>query len=167
MPSKSLIFLLSSALLLTACASKKAPDKHMRPVTPKEAEVLYKSFLRTWDFNRSGEVTCDDITLRRTALFYRIDKNHDGELVESEYRFAKFEDKNFFFFPLTKLDKNASASVNLPEFLAVSDSQFQHFDRDKNCTVSKTEAVQVLSELGIGVKRRSPKGSDHSRRRGH
>jgi Ca2+-binding EF-hand superfamily protein len=162
---KTLILLGCSALVLAACASKPAPDRHMRPLSPERAEFLYKKYLKHWDLDGNNQVTCNDLRLMRTQLFAKLDENHNGTLDEPEYRFAKFEDKNYLFFEIKQLDTDLSASLDLGEFLTVSHSEFRHYDQNSDCTVSKAEATRVMSETSRG-RGRNREDPDSTGRRG-
>jgi len=125
---------------------------------PQRMEHIYLQFVERWDYNQDGLATCDDLTVKRSRLFKRLDADKSGDLTSGEFRYAKFEDKSFMFFPLDRVDTNASATIEVDEFVAVSDSSFLHTDKDKNCVISRQEAMIAARELRGGGE-----SGDHSK----
>jgi len=138
---RNLILLSLVAALIGACASKRGHERQRPQMKPERIERLYAQFVTHWDFNRDKQITCDDINLQRTQLFARLDIDNNGELGSGEYRFAKFEDKSFMFFALDQIDTNASSTITIKEFTAVSHSEFLSIDKNHDCLISKEEAM--------------------------
>lgn len=151
MTFRPLALLGCASVLLMACASNKGPERpEKRQMDPERMERLYNQFVERWDYNEDGMATCDDISVQRARLFKRLDTDESGALTSGEYRYAKFEDKSFMFFALDRVDTNASAEVDLEEFVAVSHSEFLNLDKDGNCAISQREAIAALRELRGG-----------------
>ncbi|WP_417460218.1 hypothetical protein [Kordiimonas sp.] len=169
---KTLFIIVSTALVLTACANRGSdgprgpggrPDMEMDPAKMEaRREEMRTRFLTKWDYNEDGAVTCDDITLSRSRLFRLLDENKDGLLVSGEYRHAKFEDKSFLFYDFLGLDKNGDGGIGVDELIAVPHSQFQSMDDDGDCTISPREMMASMREArmdgGRGGERRGEKG---------
>lgn len=151
MTVKPLILLACSAALLSACASNKRPERPEREGRdPGRIEHLYNQFVARWDYNEDGVATCDDIRVKRARLFRLLDEDKDDFLSSREYRYAKFEDKSFLFFPMDRVDSNTSASVDVEEFVAVPHSEFLNMDEDGNCEISQNEAITTMRETMAG-----------------
>ncbi|MEX0299786.1 MAG: hypothetical protein AB3N28_12015 [Kordiimonas sp.] len=145
MNSKALILLCTMAVALSACASKK-PSRQDRHFNPERIERLYTDFISRWDYNQDGLATCDDILVKRSRLFKRLDEDQDGVLTSREYRHARFEDKSFMFFEMDRIDSNGSTTVEIKEFIDVPHSQFINMDKDGNCTLNKREALIAMRD---------------------
>jgi len=159
MKIKSLVLIGCAAALVSACASNEKhdhPEQHQ--MDPQRMEHIYLQFVERWDYNEDGQATCDDVAVKRSRLFKRLDEDKSGDLTSGEFRYAKFEDKSFMFFPLDRVDTNASATIDVDEFVAVSNSSFLHADKDKNCVISEQEAMIAVRELRGGGE-----SGDHSK----
>jgi len=141
----SVICLGITIALLAGCASEKRP-KNKRQIDPDRAERLYNKFVQRLDFNEDGTVACNDIYVQRARLFNRLDTDESETLTSSEYRLAKFEDKDFLFFDFDRADKNVSKLIELEEFTAISDSEFLSMDKNCDCSISKQEALLAMRE---------------------
>jgi len=169
MKPEPLLLLCCTIILASGCAKKNSPEQRFKEMDPAQAERVYQKVVKRWDFNKDGEATCADIDTQRASLFNRLDTDKDGTLTPGEYRYAKFEDKNFMFLDVEQLDHDATTTLNMAEFTAVSHSEFRKMDRDSDCAINKLEAaiaMQNLRRLGEG---REPDGDgrrDGRRRRG-
>ena len=165
---KTVILLICTTALVSACASNKRQGQPRRHMDPVRMERVYIQFVERWDFNEDGVATCDDIGVQRSRLFNQLDGDKNGELTRSEYRYAKFEDKSFLFFPIDRVDTNASATVNVDEFVAVFHSEFLNIDQDHDCQISQREAVVAMRAIQggeTGDKKRK-KGGKHGKGKG-
>lgn len=153
MNSKALILLCTTAIILSACASKKGPRQN-RQMNPERIERLYKDFVARWDYNQDGLATCDDISVKRSRLFKRLDEDKNGTLSSREYRHARFEDKSFMFYEMSRIDSNGSTAVEINEFMGVAHSQFLNMDKDNDCTLSKREVLTAMREQNPDTSRK-------------
>ena len=147
MNSKALILLCTTTVVLSACSSKKGPHQPHQ-IDPARIERLYADFIARWDYNQDGLATCEDISVKRS----RLDEDWDGYLTSREYRHARFEDKSFMFYEMSRIDSDANRLVTLAEFMAVPHSQFLNMDLDKNCTINRQEAVIALRGQSLEMK---------------
>lgn len=138
--------MLVSMLCLTACANNRGDRRERPEPSPERKTEIYQRFLTLQDINGDGEVTCADVQRERALLFGLLDADGNKNLVSSEYRYAKFEDKSFLFHTFTDVDTDISGGVSLAELSAVSDSQFTAADQDANCIISKEEAVTAAQD---------------------
>jgi len=126
---------------------------------PERLEQIYSRFVERWDYNEDGQATCEDIAVKRSRLFQRLDEDKDGALSSGEYRYAKFEDKSFLFFPYDRVDMDSSTTIDVEEFVAVSHSEFLNIDKDKDCTINRQEAMMAMREtMGSGREGGRPGG---------
>lgn len=152
MINNTLLILCASSLILSACASNKRPDRRAQH-DPERMERMYQTFVNRWDFNEDGKATCDDISVQRSRLFRRLDEDNNGVLSSREFRHARFEDKSFMFFTYDRVDTNASASIDLDEFMTVAHSQFLGMDQDNDCLIDRREALTAMRERNPDVAR--------------
>jgi hypothetical protein len=113
---------------------------------PARMEQVYTRFVERWDYNEDGMATCDDVAVQRSRLFKRIDDDKDGLLESGEFRYAKFEDKSFLFFPFDRVDADATGGIDVDEFVAVSHSEFLNIDKNHDCTISQREAMMAMRD---------------------
>lgn len=113
-------------------------------------EQIYARFVERWDYNSDGFATCDDVRIQRARLFKLLDEDKDDFLTSREYRYAKFEDKSFLFFPIDRVDSDTSTSVDVEEFVAVPHSEFLNIDQDGNCEISQREAMTAMRDMMAG-----------------
>jgi len=140
------ILALITLSLLAGCANNR-DDRRKRPeLSPERKAELYERFVRRWDLNADGQVTCVDVNLQRRALFSVLDKNADEKLTSGEYRYAKFEDKSFLFHLFTDVDTNTDGTISLMELDGVTHSQFTSLDKNGDCIVSELEAEAEARE---------------------
>jgi len=132
---------LATACLLAGCASNRGDRRERPEPSPERKTEIYQRFLTLQDTDGDGSVTCADVQRERVLLFSLIDSDDSKNLIRSEYRYAKFEDKSFLFHTFTDVDTDTSGGISLAELSAVSDSQFTAADQDADCVVSKEEAV--------------------------
>lgn len=159
------ILALITVSLLAGCAGNR-DDRRKRPeLSPERKAELYVRFVRRWDLNADGQVTCVDVNLQRRALFSVLDKNSDELLTSDEYRFAKFEDKSFLFHLFTDVDTNGDGAVSLRELDSVTHSQFTSLDKNGDCIVSELEAEAEARERARDG-REGRGGKDKGRREG-
>lgn len=158
---KKTTFLLINCVLLAACASKRGPEVII--LTPEEETRILEILTTRYDVNGDGQIRCDDLDLRRARLFESIDRNSDGFLDETEYRFAKFEDASFQFWEIVDLDKNEDFVVSLTEFQAVGDNDYARIDRDKNCTASRSEILEAGRGLVRGIRQQKKRRQQRTR----
>ena len=168
MPVKApLLLALSSALLLTACASKRPDDRHGPPqgpaMDPARMEEMVRLYTERWDYNNDGAATCDDINVARSRLFRLLDEDKDGQLTSGEYRHAKFEDKSFLFFDFLRIDTNGDGAVSVDELVAVPNSQFMAADKDHDCRISPNEAMASMRESRMGDRSDGGRGKPGAR----
>ncbi|UTW56458.1 hypothetical protein [Kordiimonas sp. SCSIO 12610] len=136
----STLALASTALLLSACASK-GPESKLPKLEPAQRAQIHKNLIKSWDTDRNGVATCDDVLQSRNALFDSLDKNNDGLLRKGEYRLAAFEDKSFVFIEFDTADTDVSGRIDRSEFTIIPNRSFQGIDRDANCILDEQEAV--------------------------
>lgn len=167
MSVKSLIIVSCASVALAACASNKGPERsERRPMDPEQMERVYNRFVERWDYNQDGMATCDDIAIQRSRLFKRLDTDTNGELSSSEYRYAKFEDKSFMFFTHDRVDTDASTTINVDEFVAVTHSEFLNMDQDGDCLINQREAMMAMRDLRGGGSERGSRGEGGGRGKG-
>ena len=150
---------------LNACSRK---NEEILPVlNPKQENAAYVRFLKNYDIDRDGEITCADGALKRSKTFAELDKDSNGELDAGEYRFAKFQDRAFLYIELSDVDTDQSLTISEPEFTGVPNSEYLALDGDGNCSVSREEiiaAARVEMEKrllrGEGLGRRGHPGDD-------
>jgi len=142
--SKSSLPVCTAVLLLclTACSggSGQAGPQPVTPTADEENKATVR-LLRRFDTDRSGSITCADVSLNRQQLFDSIDKDTDGHLTVDEYRFAAFEDAAFQFYTAEDIDADESGTVELSEFSSVADNGFLRMDKDRDCTISRQEII--------------------------
>ncbi len=134
------LLMLSGSLLLTACA-RGGPEKKLPTLKPEQRERIHKNLIKSWDSNKDGQATCDDVLANRNDLFDQIDANQDNLLRKGEYRLAAFEDKSFVFIDFDAADVDLSGKVDRAEFTIIPNSSFQGIDRDGNCLLDEQESV--------------------------
>lgn len=163
MQKNRLILLLSTTCLLLGACSKKQIDP-ISKIPPERAEQIYNRVIREWDENKDGKASCEDVAIRRQALFKIVDADKSGDLWPGEYRLAKFEDRSFHFFEFPKADTDESGRVELREFLAIPPSRFQGFDADSDCLISKEEALRAeIAAIQSGERRKSAKSEKNTK----
>lgn len=134
------------SLGLIACAGSNDRGSKRPELSPERKAELYERFVRRWDLNADGQVTCVDVDLQRRALFSVLDKDSDEQLTSGEYRYAKFEDKSFLFHLFSDVDVNSSGAISFEELNGVTHSQFTSLDKNGDCLVSELEAEAEARE---------------------
>ncbi len=164
---KPLILLCTAAIVLGACSPQKGPHQD-RHIDPERIERLYADFINRWDYNQDGFATCDDIAVKRSRLFKRLDEDNNGTLSSREYRHARFEDKSFMFYEMDRIDSNGSTTIEIEEFMGVAHSQFLNMDKDGDCTLSRREALTAMRDrnpdAALEKRRKSKRGKDRKHR---
>lgn len=144
--NKTAIITLLSSLCVVACSG---PDDRRPPrpeLTPERKAELHERFVDRWDFDGDGAVTCADVAFQRNQLFTLLDTNTDDMLTSGEYRYAKFEDKNFLFHLFTEVDTDGTGTISRSELNAVTHSQFVSLDKNGDCVVNEQEAEAAARE---------------------
>lgn len=160
-----LVVTLTAVSVLAGCANNRGDRRERPELSPERKAELYERFVRRWDINGDQQVTCADVKLQRRALFADLDKNYDEQLTSNEYRFAKFEDKNFLFHLFTDVDTDNSGTVTPIELNNVTHSEFASLDKDGNCIISELEA-EVDARNRARDRRDGPGGRERSGRSG-
>ncbi|MCK0068615.1 MULTISPECIES: hypothetical protein [Kordiimonas] len=163
MHKNKLFISISTACILLGACSKKDIDP-ITQIPPARAEQIYNRVVREWDENKDGKASCEDVAVRRRALFKVVDADKSGDLWPGEYRLAKFEDRSFHFFEFPKADVDESGRIELDEFIAIPPSRFQGFDADSDCLISKEEALRAeIAAIRSGERRRSAKSEKNKK----
>jgi hypothetical protein len=130
-----------TTFVISACATKRGQEPKLPDLKPEQRLQIHKNLIKSWDTNKDGVATCDDILETRASMFKELDTNRDGVLRKGEYRLAAFEDKSFVFIDFDKADTDLSGRVDRMEFIAIPNRSFQGIDRDSNCLLDEEEAI--------------------------
>lgn len=134
-----------SAVSLVACGGNRGP-RERPPLSPERVERLNDRYIRLWDANKDGLVTCEDVTVRRMQVFEQVNTDGDIGLSPSEYRQVVFEDKSFLFYRFDYMDKDIDGSISLAEFSRIPQNEFNSADKNKDCMISAAEAAESLRD---------------------
>lgn len=161
------LLMLSGCLILTAC-TKRGPERKLPTLEPEQRLKIHKNLIKSWDTNKDGIATCDDVLENRNILFDQLDTNNDGVLRKGEYRLAAFEDKSFVFIEFDTADTDVSGRVDRAEFTIIPNRRFQGIDRDGNCLLDEDEAVfaALTDRSRIGARGDEDKKKGRGRRGG-
>lgn len=101
------------------------------------------SAAQTWDLDKNGTVTCDEWTQYISASFREADSNGDGALDAEEWKTLVKGDRLFEIANLSYYDANGDGRVTLDEMTGKPNVAFKLLDRNQDCQIDRTEAVQV------------------------
>lgn len=101
------------------------------------------SAAQTWDLNKDGEVTCEEWIQYLGIMFREHDANGDGVLDAEEYAAMAKSDRLFEVAKLPYYDANKDGKVTLEEMTGTHNVAFKLLDRNQDCRIDRTEAVQV------------------------
>lgn len=134
-----------SAVSVAACGGNRGP-RERPPLSPERVERLNDRFVRQWDINKDGLVTCEDIPARRQQVFDQVNADSDNGLSPAEYRQVAFEDKSFLFYSFEYMDENTDGAISLSEFSRIPQNEFNSADKNKDCMISAEEAAESLRD---------------------
>ena len=140
--------------LLASCVSGRDIARKERIEDGKD------HIMAEWDVNLDGIVTCVDLELKKIEQFNNSDLDKNKLLDASEFKVAPWGNKVFSVELLRSYDQNNDRQVSQQEFSAKPNAFFSSLDKNKDCTVSKEEIEQSLTE------RRSPKPKSRGGRAG-
>jgi Ca2+-binding EF-hand superfamily protein len=101
------------------------------------------SAAQTWDLDKNGAVTCDEWSRYISTSFREVDANGDGALDAEEWKALVRSDRLFEIANLSYYDANGDGRVTLDELSGKQNVAFKLLDRNQDCQIDRTEAVQV------------------------
>jgi hypothetical protein len=108
---------------------------------------------QTWDLDKNGSVSCDEWVRYVSQEFRQADGNGDGALDGDEWKKLITSDRLFEIANISYYDANGDGRVTLEEMTGKQNLAFKLLDRNGDCQIDRTEAVQVH-----GVDRPKPSG---------
>ncbi len=129
------LWVLSTVMLLAACAAHRPPPQHDEP----EFRPV-RSMLEVYDLNHDGTVTRAEMEQGIRADFARADSKHTGCLDADEARDVnqkRWQQDQSTYSPL--VDFKGDGCIDFGEFAATPRSLFDQMDRDGNGQVSANE----------------------------
>jgi Ca2+-binding EF-hand superfamily protein len=98
---------------------------------------------QTWDLDKNGSVSCDEWVRYITTEFRQADGNGDGALDAEEWQKLVSSDRLFQVADIKYYDSNGDGRVTLEEMTGKQNLAFKLLDRNGDCQIDRTEAVQV------------------------
>ena len=120
------------------CASSGNPFKNT-----SDFDRTFIAAAQTWDMDKNGAVTCDEWVQYVTQEFRQADANGDGALDAEEWKKLVASDRLFEVANLAYYDANGDGRVTLDEMTGKQNLAFKLLDRNGDCQIDRTEAVQV------------------------
>ena len=166
----SIRWLTCSVLILlvgTGCASTRAPQgppgpnggPNLRPLPPQAVDLQRNiQFMLSFDENKDGIVTRDELEAGLKRQFAAADLNGDGKLDQSETQAEndrRWRESGTASSPL--IDWNQDGVVDFAEFASTVRTLFEQLDRNRSGTLAGVE-------LRVPVARRPPPERRQERR---
>jgi hypothetical protein len=101
------------------------------------------SAAQTWDLDKNGSVSCDEWVQYVTQAFRENDVNGDGALDADEYAKLVRSDRLFEVANIAYYDTNGDGKASLEEMTGKQNIAFRLLDKNGDCQIDRTEAVQV------------------------
>lgn len=101
------------------------------------------SAAQTWDLDKNGSVSCDEWVQYVSTSFREADANGDGALDAEEWKVLVKSDRLFEVANISYYDANGDGRVSVEEMTGKQNLAFKLLDRNQDCQIDRTEAVQV------------------------
>lgn len=128
---------LGAGLIAGGCASSSPFSK------TSDFDRTFISAAQTWDLDKNGSVSCDEWVQYVTQSFREADVNGDGALDAEEWKKLVANDRLFEVANISYYDANGDGRVTLEEMTGKQNIAFKLLDRNGDCQIDRTEAVQV------------------------
>ena len=99
---------------------------------------------QTWDFDKDGNVTCDEWKNYTVSLVKETDRNGDSILDAAEFQEMAKIDRLFETADFRYYDLNGDGKVTVEELVGKPNVAFKVLDKNGDCRIDRTETVQVL-----------------------
>ncbi|HEX2840637.1 EF-hand domain-containing protein [Hyphomicrobium sp.] len=128
---------LGAGLMTGGCASSSPFGK------ASDFDRTFISAAQTWDLDKNGSVSCDEWAQYVAQSFREADVNGDGALDAEEWKKLVANDRLFEVANLSYYDANGDGRVTVEEMTGKQNIAFKLLDRNGDCQIDRTEAVQV------------------------
>lgn len=139
-----LLLLLGLGFELASCGSFPSITGSKSGVGGGKIDRTFIAAAQTWDFNKDGNVTCDEWKNYAVSLVKESDGNGDGVLENAEFQQMAKIDKLFETADLRYYDLNGDGKITAEEMIGKQNIAFSILDRNGDCTIDRTETVQVV-----------------------
>lgn len=136
---------LSLCLALSSCGSFPSITGAKSPFGGgSNTDRTFIAAAQTWDFDKDGNVTCDEWKNYALSLVKESDGNGDGVLDSAEFQEMSKIDRLFEVADIRYYDLNGDAKVTFEELAGKQNVAFKVLDKNGDCRIDRTETVQVL-----------------------